>query len=163
MRAIYEICSQNKYIRFVDKRILGLMTGKTSDPCYMRFPSNTSYGSETFVNLICRGVWGMEEGERDPGYPSICIISLWVSYCVYIFDYRYFEIQVRQILFSSFSTSFFGLYFYSVLYSTLLHLSPLRYRSVWGCWDGTQDCCDFGIGRQTLRCNHSSISHPRLS
>ncbi len=32
-------------------------------------------------------------------------------------------------------------YFFSVLYSTLLHLPPLRFHSVGGC----QDICDFGI------------------
>jgi hypothetical protein len=37
-----------------------------------------------------------------------------------------------------------------VLYSTLLHLPPLRFHCVGGCWDRTQDCCDFGIGSQTL-------------
>ncbi len=33
-----------------------------------------------------------------------------------------------------------------VLYSTLLHLPPLRFHCVGGCWDRTLDCCDFGIG-----------------
>ncbi len=37
-----------------------------------------------------------------------------------------------------------------VLYSTLLHLPPLRFHGVGRCWDRTQDCCDFGIGSQTL-------------
>ncbi len=36
------------------------------------------------------------------------------------------------------------------LYSTLLHLPPLRFHCVEGCWDRTQDCCDFGIDSQTL-------------
>jgi hypothetical protein len=47
-----------------------------------------------------------------------------------------------------FITGFF-LDFCYVLYSTLLHLPPLRFRCVGGCWDRTQDCCDFGIGSQT--------------
>jgi hypothetical protein len=52
--------------------------------------------------------------------------------------------------FSSFLTrGIFWIFFY-VLYSTLLHLPPLRFRCVGGCWDRTQDCCDFGIGSQTL-------------
>jgi hypothetical protein len=25
-----------------------------------------------------------------------------------------------------------------------------RFHSVGGCWDGTQECCDFGIGNHTL-------------
>jgi hypothetical protein len=32
----------------------------------------------------------------------------------------------------------------------MLHLPPLRFHCVGGCWDRTQDCCDFGIGTQTL-------------
>jgi hypothetical protein len=41
----------------------------------------------------------------------------------------------------------FWLFFY-VLYSTLLHLLPVKFHCVGGCWDRIQDCCDFGI--QTL-------------
>ncbi len=37
-----------------------------------------------------------------------------------------------------------------VRYSTLLHLPPLRIHCVGGCWDRTQDSCDYGIGYQTL-------------
>jgi hypothetical protein len=32
----------------------------------------------------------------------------------------------------------------------LLHLPPLRFHCVGGCWDRTQDSCDYGIGCQTL-------------
>jgi hypothetical protein len=41
-----------------------------------------------------------------------------------------------------------GIFF--VLYATLFHLPPLRFHCVGGCWDRTQDSCDFGIGSQTL-------------
>ncbi len=34
---------------------------------------------------------------------------------------------------------------FNVFYSTLLHLPPLRFHCVGGCWYRTQDCCDFGI------------------
>jgi hypothetical protein len=36
----------------------------------------------------------------------------------------------------------FWIFFLNVLYSTLLHLPPLRYHCVGGCWDRTQDFCD---------------------
>ncbi len=36
-----------------------------------------------------------------------------------------------------------------ILFSTLFHLLPLRFRCVGGCRDWTQDCCDFGIGWTT--------------
>ncbi len=41
-------------------------------------------------------------------------------------------------------------FFMYVLYSTLLHLPPPRFHCVEGCWDQTQDSCDFSIGCQTL-------------
>jgi hypothetical protein len=65
-----------------------------------------------------------------------------------------------DILFNMFTTGkdhigvqrkiyFYFLFFY-VRYSTLLHLPPLRFHCVGGCWDPTQDCFDFGIYSQTL-------------
>ncbi len=44
----------------------------------------------------------------------------------------------------------FYLFIFYVLYSALLHLPALRFHCVGGCWDRIQDCCDFGIGSQTL-------------
>jgi hypothetical protein len=40
--------------------------------------------------------------------------------------------------------------FFFVLYSTLLHLPPLRVHSADGCWDRTRDRCNWCIGSQTL-------------
>ncbi len=50
--------------------------------------------------------------------------------------------------------SFFSFIFLCI-YSTLRHLPPLRFHCVRGCWDLTQDCCDFGITAR--RSNHSAI------
>jgi hypothetical protein len=45
-----------------------------------------------------------------------------------------------------FKGGFFGfVFFFYVLYSTLLRLPPLIFHCVVGCWDRTQGCCDFGI------------------
>ncbi len=41
-----------------------------------------------------------------------------------------------------------GIFFLSIY--RLLHLPPLRFHGVGGCWDRTQDCCDFGMGSHTL-------------
>ncbi len=49
---------------------------------------------------------------------------------------------------------FLFLFSFYVRYSTLLHLPPLRFHSVGGCWNRTQDSCDrcdYGIGCQTLQ------------
>jgi hypothetical protein len=43
---------------------------------------------------------------------------------------------------------FFDFFFEFTL--SLLHLSPLRFHCVGGCWDRHQDCCDFGIDSQTV-------------
>ncbi len=40
----------------------------------------------------------------------------------------------------------FWIFSFYVRYSTLLHLPPLRFDCVLGCWDRTQDSCDYGIG-----------------
>ncbi len=46
-------------------------------------------------------------------------------------------------------------------YPTLLHLPPLRFHHVGGCWDRTQDSCDYGIGCQTLQ--PLARSHPLIT
>jgi hypothetical protein len=40
-------------------------------------------------------------------------------------------------------------FFFFVLYSALLHLPPLRFHCADGCWDRTQDRCNWCIGSQT--------------
>ncbi len=40
--------------------------------------------------------------------------------------------------------------FFFVLYSTLLHLPPLKFHCADGCWDRTQDSCNWCIDSQTL-------------
>jgi hypothetical protein len=37
-----------------------------------------------------------------------------------------------------------------VCYFTLLHLPLVRFHCVGGCWDRTQDCCNFSIDILTL-------------
>ncbi len=51
----------------------------------------------------------------------------------------------------------FFIYFY-VLYSTLLHLPPLRFHCVGGCYDRTQDCATSALAAR--RSNHLARSHP---
>jgi hypothetical protein len=38
--------------------------------------------------------------------------------------------------------------FFFVPYSTLLHLPPLRFHCAEGCWDRTQDRCNWCIGNE---------------
>jgi hypothetical protein len=66
----------------------------------------------------------------------------------------YRKVDLRTVSFDvppqEVGTGLLLLFFLSLLYSTLLHLPPLRLHCVGGCWDRTQDCSDFGIGSQTL-------------
>ncbi len=63
---------------------------------------------------------------------------------------------------------FFGRDFFFVQYSTLLHLQPLRFHCADGCWDRTQDRCNWCIWRSdalTTSINlirHQARSHPQL-
>jgi hypothetical protein len=54
----------------------------------------------------------------------------------------------RKKVFYNFLGDF--LVFFFVLYSALLHLPPLRFHCADGCWDRTQDRCNWCIGSQTL-------------
>jgi hypothetical protein len=65
------------------------------------------------------------------------------------------HITLMWIQSQHFNRGFFG--FFYVLYSTLLHLPPLRFHCVRRCWDRTQDCCDFGIDSRIS--SHSARSH----
>ena len=40
--------------------------------------------------------------------------------------------------------------FIYVIQHCFICLPPLRFYCVGGCWDRTQDCCDFGIDSQML-------------
>jgi hypothetical protein len=47
---------------------------------------------------------------------------------------------------------------FGVLYLTLLHPPPLRFHCADGCWDRTQDRCNWCIGGQTLKPLGSSVN-----
>jgi hypothetical protein len=47
-----------------------------------------------------------------------------------------FLLYIEHLLWGNF-------WFLYVLYSTLFHLPPFRFHYVGGCWDQTQDSCDF--------------------
>ncbi len=61
---------------------------------------------------------------------------------ILIFLFKYFL--------GEFFLFFIFLLFFFVLYSTRLHLPPLRFHCVDGCWDRTQDRCNWCIDSQTL-------------
>jgi hypothetical protein len=47
-------------------------------------------------------------------------------------------------------SNIFGVFFLFELHSALLHLPPLRFQCADGCWDRTQDRCNWCIDSQTL-------------
>ncbi len=67
---------------------------------------------------------------------------------------RFFMYRTDTFLFWTHSWTSFLLYFlgdfFFVLYSTLLHLPPLRFHCADGCWDRIQDRCNWCIGSQTF-------------
>jgi hypothetical protein len=56
----------------------------------------------------------------------------------------------KKIFFFLSKGRFFEFFSFLCTISTLLLLPPLRFHCVGGCWDRTQDSCDYGIGCQTL-------------
>jgi hypothetical protein len=58
------------------------------------------------------------------------------------------HMQTNVLVFLFLNRGIFWIFFMCVpvLYSTLLYLPSVRFHCVGGCWDRTQDCCDFGIG-----------------
>jgi hypothetical protein len=74
---------------------------------------------------------------------------LWLTYRIWI---RILLLSsVKDHLFFFFYFFFGGIFFFLfVQYSALLHLPPLRFHCADGCWDRTQDRCNWCIGSQTL-------------
>jgi hypothetical protein len=94
-------------------------------------------------------------------FPYSCVASSYISYyfqsffcsMLLLFFFRFAFHLSSFLIWESVILIFLnrGVFeFFCFLYLTLLHLPPLRFRCVGGCWDRTQDCCDFGIGSQTL-------------
>jgi hypothetical protein len=70
---------------------------------------------------------------RNPGiYYSVLIVVTGIALLI-----KYVQITTVYSLFIT-------------IFSTLIHLPPLRFHCVGGCWDRTQDSCDYGIDCQTL-------------
>ncbi len=110
-----------------------------------------------FYNYFCNIIQYSEPSRLSPAYS---ILTNMFKYMILLYKAKYMHadfhanviklynyitvsIKVKKIL----TEGFFGFFFY-VLYSTLLHLPPLRFHCVGECSDRTQDCCY--IGSQTL-------------
>ncbi len=70
---------------------------------------------------------------------TLILIALWLLYDFFIWK----QCGIRNIKNRGIFFEFFKMY--SVHNSTLLHPSTIRFECVGGCWDRTQDCCDYGI------------------
>jgi hypothetical protein len=64
---------------------------------------------------------------------------------------RHTHVRGRRILNSDEETNTLMFFFFrTTVYSALFHLPPLRFHCADGCWDRTQDRCNWCIGSQTL-------------
>jgi hypothetical protein len=81
---------------------------------------------------------------------SISILFYSIKFYSILFYSIIFYLILFYTIFYSFFKIFFWWIFFYVLYSTLLHLPPLRFHCADGCWDRTQDRCNWCIGSQTL-------------
>ncbi len=79
---------------------------------------------------------------------SIKLIFLPISLILRFNPIKFFKLKPCRAYIDSKGELFWIFSFYA-LYSTLLHLPPLRFLCIGGCWGRTQDCCDFGIDSQT--------------
>ncbi len=103
--------------------------------------------------IIYDWINGFFENQITITYPFY-LKQNWLSfYDVFVTNSRYIfqYLHLWHVYFWISNSGIFWIFF--VMYptfSTLLHLPPLRFNSVGGCWDRTQDCCGFSIGSQTL-------------
>jgi hypothetical protein len=71
---------------------------------------------------------------------SIILIFLPISIILRLNPIQFYKLKPRRAYVDSKGE------FFRIL---LFHLLPLRFHCNGGCWDRTQDCCDFGIDSQT--------------
>ncbi len=92
----------------------------------------------------------------------IYILAAYICFVdIFIIISRNLFLTRGQDIFKQGDSRIFGSFFY-VLYSTLLHLPPLRFHCIGGCWGRTQDYCDFGIGSQTGQDMSSLLVHLQM-
>ncbi len=98
--------------------------------------------------------WRTVKAPPITGYPLV-LISFWlvavgahdVAFVAYADHAQHYTTETINFFLMGILFRFF---FFYVRYSTQLYLPPLRFHCVEGCWDRTQDSCDYGIGCQTL-------------
>ncbi len=99
-------------------------------------------------------------GISEFGIPKVSMkltdfpFKFWILYFSYKAAIILGMVQIRNTVARNnffFLNIFWGIFFFLFeQYSALLHLPPLRFHCADGCWDRTQDCCNWCIGSQTL-------------
>ncbi len=105
---------------------------------------------ENCARLPLRRWRGTSQGYKrcSPGKGFLPYRTSYTLSLIYVFSL----ISEAVILFLKWD--FWDFFFLCTRYSILLHLPPLRFHCVGGCWDLTQDICDYSIGCQTLDLFH---------
>ncbi len=88
---------------------------------------------------------------RHISCPYISFTQQGVEYII-IIRTKYVRNKLYWLVYFNIFLIFFGgiFIFLFVQYSALLHLPPLRFHCADGCWDRTQDRCNWCIDSQTL-------------
>jgi hypothetical protein len=93
------------------------------------------------------------------------MILFFTSLPLFLIIHPHFHFPLLSVQNSFFLYIFWGIFSFSfVLYSALLHLPPLRFHCSDGCWDRTQDRCNWQSDALTTRLdliqNSISVSKP---
>ncbi len=119
-----------------------------SDQYLERFFSDQYLPRKIFQRSVPRKILQRSVPRKSLQWPRKILSDQYLPLCAYQLTERV-EVEWRYIL----NRRIFSVFFcaVTVLYSTLLHLPPLRFHCVGGCWDWTEDCCDIGIDTQSLQ------------
>ncbi len=91
------------------------------------------------VGVDCRSVVSVSDGCLLLGH-WVSVVECWQEIAAGVSC----QVLVVDCLYRLSHRLYYKVEFFLLLYSTVHHLPPLRFHCVGGCWDWTQDCCDFG-------------------
>ncbi len=125
-------------------------SGSGSDP--KSWPRKKTIGTRIGLReAFPRAVWGqVTKTSDDFDHFKVQYKLSWSYFMEKKRSYLILDPTARTIIKRSDSKTLGDFSIFFLLYSALLHLPPLRFRCADGCWDRTQDRCNWYIGSQTI-------------